>query len=127
MKKVLGVAFALLTVMVLTVSTSHAKEKQIYIIHGDTPSWVIETIGKNAKTYWFTDQYAYGVGIAPPMKNRSLQRITAENRARAALISGLRANPIINGIVEIRDTWRNPDNGKEYALVRTSIKIVPVK
>lgn len=127
MKKILSVVFALLTAMVLTVSASQAKEKQIYIIHEDTPSWVIETIGKNAKTYWFTDQYAYGVGIAPPMKNSHLQMSTAESRARTNLTNGLRTNGVISSVAEVRGHWKDPDTKKAYILVRTPIKIIPAE
>lgn len=125
MKKAYAILAVAAVILMLTISMSEAKEKQIYIIHEDMPEWAIQTV--NGTHYWFTDRYAYGVGIAPPMKNRHLQKTTAENRARNTLITGLRTHKVFSGMTEIRDTWKDPDTKKVYALARTPIKIIPAE
>lgn len=122
MKKLL---FAV-AVFLLLVPAANAKD--IYIVHEDMPEWATMTVGLKPTPYWFTNQYAYGVGIAPLMKNKALARTTAANRAREILIKGLKENPVIGiNAIEIREFWTNPDNGKVYALARTPIKIIPAK
>lgn len=122
MKKTYAILAAAAVILMLTIGISQAKEKQIYIVHEDMPEWATQTV--NGTHYWFTDQYAYGVGIAQPMKNSSLQRITAGNRARTAIATRLNLGSKINGS-EIRHFWKNPETGDLYALARMPIKIEP--
>src|SRR3989344_5624093 len=111
MKKIFRVIAVVFLLATATASTSYGK---IWIVPDNMPEWAINALDNQA--YWFTDQYAYGVGVAPPMKNYSLQRTTAENRARAALLKGLGITK--ESTVEIRDVWKDPDTHKIYALAR---------
>lgn len=124
MKKIVCGILVVMAVM-LTVSVSHAEGKNIYIVHEDMPKWVEQTIGSNPTHYWFTSTHAYGVGVVKPMKNRSLQRTTAENRARAVLLKGLGVTR--GNFVEIRGVWEDPDTRALYALARVKIDIIPAK
>jgi len=122
MKKVYAILAVTAVMLMLTIGISQAREKQIYIVHEDMPEWATQTV--NGTHFWFTDRYAYGVGIAPPMKNSSLQRTTAGNRARVAVVTGLRIGATISGS-EIRYFWKHPETGELYALARMPIAIVP--
>lgn len=124
MKKILGMV---MLAVLLTVSISHAEGKNIYVVHEDTPKWVEQTLGSNGTDHWITEQYAYGVGVVPKMKNRSLQRTAAGNRARNVLLKNFgQTEGVLRG-TEIRHIWEDPSTGKIHALARMPIKIVPAK
>lgn len=118
MKKILGVLL-LMFALVMTTGVSHGA---IWIVPTDMPEWAVS--GLNGTHYWFTDQYAYGVGVSSPAENSP--QSTAENRARVALITGLRVKMVVNTI-EIRRVYIDPHTKKVYALARMPIKIIPAK
>lgn len=119
MKKILGVV---MLVFLLVATPALAK---IYIVPANMPGWAVNAL--NGEKFWFTRTHAYATDVAAPMGNRPLQRITAENRARARLLKGLGVtNAIVKGI-EIRDVWEDPDTHKVYALVRIHINIIPAE
>ncbi|MEK7493669.1 MAG: hypothetical protein AAB630_00780 [Patescibacteria group bacterium] len=119
MKKILGVLLLMLT-LVVTTGVSHGA---IWIVPTDMPEWAVN--GLNGTHYWFTDQYAYGVGVSSPTENSSPQS-TAKSRARVALITGLQVKMAVNAI-EIRRVYIDPYTKKVYALARMPIKVVPAK
>jgi len=79
----------------------------------DAPEWVRKA--QAGETSWVEGYTTYGVGMAPKMTNSSLQRSTAENRARMA---AARADKGIPGasVKEIsQEIWQSPD-GTLYVL-----------
>lgn len=121
MKKILAV---LVMALFFTAPAAFAKGV-IAIVPADMPNWVIDSADTGG--YWFTSKYAYAIGVAPKMRNTSLQRTTAENRARAALVRGLGLTTGIAKGVEVRDHWEDRTTGELYVLVRIEINISPTK
>ena len=82
----------------------------VTVLAQEKPEWT-------TKTYWADGDIVYGVGKAPKMMNSSLQRSTAENRARAATLKAVGlASATLRGS-EIVEIWQASD-GTIYALAR---------
>ncbi len=80
----------------------------------DYPKWVLR--GSVVQ-----GEHIFGVGSATGIRNVSLARMTADNRARAEIAKlvspGSKVEAKMSG-VEIIDHWLHPENGAIYALAR---------
>ncbi len=80
----------------------------------DYPKWVL-------KGSLIEGEHLFGVGSAKGIRNVSLARMTADNRARAEIAKlmspGAKVEMKMSG-VEIIDHWIHPENGALYALAR---------
>lgn len=113
------IIFTVLALMFLA-TTAHAGI--VFIGPVKTPNWVIEAM--DAEYFWYTPKYAYAVGVAKNIRNHSLLRTTAEDRARTRLIEGLKLTDAIIRECEIVNVWEDQDSNEFYALARMPIKIV---